>query len=205
MEWMHHLSDTVWAALTGAAIASGVSLLTSILSNRNSRKQLRMQLQDNALQRDRDRAMALRRDVYLPAAEAIAHMQVTLGRLLDLDVDQTEIGRQMCADLSTLAKVHLVAKEPTVKALMAHQAVFMPGYLELTILRGTLLIHKAGIANHQKYIDGAEADNHSTAICSAANFPFSVGSIPVPAGQLLGIGYNPLSSARTMARKEFPA
>jgi hypothetical protein len=38
MEWLHHVPDVVWAALSGAVVASGISLFTTILSNRNSRK-----------------------------------------------------------------------------------------------------------------------------------------------------------------------
>jgi hypothetical protein len=154
-DWMPHLPDAVWGAVVGA----GIALLTTFLNNRHSRKQLRMQLADNALQRDRDRAMALRRDVYLPAVEAVTRMQATLGRLLDIEADQSKIGRQVSVDQSILAKVHLVASESTVRALMAYQGAFMPVYIEIIMLRAPLLVHKAGLETHQEYIDRAETEN----------------------------------------------
>ena len=79
MDWIHHVPDPVWAALIGAIIASGVSFVVTILSNRNSRKQLQMQLDENARQRDRERTMTLRRDVYLPATEAITPRRCSGG------------------------------------------------------------------------------------------------------------------------------
>jgi hypothetical protein len=158
MEWLHHVPDVVWAALSGAVVASGISLFTTILSNRNSRKQLRMQLQDNGLQRDRDRAMALRRDVYLPASEALTRMQAALGQLTDIGADQARIGRHISTGMGILYKAHLVANAPTVRALMAYQAAFMPVYLEVIMLRSSLVVHKMGIETQQKFIDRADAE-----------------------------------------------
>jgi len=70
----HHVPETVWAAL----IAAGVAFLTTTLSNRNSRKQLQMQLTHNAGQQKQEREMALRRDVHLPVIEAIVRARTEL-------------------------------------------------------------------------------------------------------------------------------
>ena len=74
MEWMHSgwvavgagiqsIPNVVWAAL----IAAGVAFFTTTLSNRNSRKQLQMQLDATERREKIEREMALKRDVYLPA------------------------------------------------------------------------------------------------------------------------------------------
>lgn len=84
LDALHHVPEVVWAAL----IAALVAFTSTVLSNRNSRKQLKLQLDDNALQRDRDRTMCLRRDVYLPAAEALARLQGALGKLTSVNADQ---------------------------------------------------------------------------------------------------------------------
>jgi hypothetical protein len=73
---LHRVPDVVWAAL----IAAGVAFLTTTLSNRNSRKQLKMQLDSSAQHQKLEREMALRRDVYLPVAEAIPRMNGCIGR-----------------------------------------------------------------------------------------------------------------------------
>jgi hypothetical protein len=145
---LHHVPDVVWAAL----IAAMVAFTSTVLSNRNSRKQLQMQLNNNALQRDRERAMALRRDVYLPAAEALARVQGALGQLTRVSADEEAIGRQLVTDLATMAKIHLVASESTVAALMAYQKALMPAYLELIALRAPIVVRQRGIELQQKFI-----------------------------------------------------
>src|SRR6266704_5415453 len=133
--------DTVWAAL----IAAGVAFLTTTLSNRNSRKQLQMQLSYSARERDRDRGMALRRDVYLPALEAVARAHGALGQAANPAVDLTAVGTQMVADLATMAKVHLVASEATIRGLLAFQKALMPAYLELVTRRIPLVVRRAAV------------------------------------------------------------
>ncbi len=148
---LHHVPDVVWAAL----IAALVAFISTVLSNRNSRKQLEMQLNNNAQQRDRDRAMSIRRDVYLPAAEAVARAQGALGQLTDVSTDQGAIGRQLVVDLATMAKIHLVASESTVTALMNYQKALMPAYFQIIELRGPLVARQRSIELLQTYMDAA--------------------------------------------------
>jgi SAM-dependent MidA family methyltransferase len=117
-----------------------------------------MQLDDNSLQRDRDRTMTLRRDVFLPGAEAIARMQAALAQLTNLDADVVQIGQHIADNLGALAKVHLAASESTVRALLRYQKNFMSAYSEIIMIRSALLITKSGIADHQKYIDRADEE-----------------------------------------------
>ena len=152
---LHQVPDVVWAAL----IAAGVAFVSTWLSNRNSRKQLRMQLASTAQQQDRDRTMSLRRDVYLPAVEALARLQGALGQLTDVNADQEAIGRQIVTDLATLAKIHLVASESTITALMEYQKAFMPAYLELIELRGPLVSRRRAIDLEQTFMDAAIAEH----------------------------------------------
>jgi hypothetical protein len=144
-----NVPTVIWAAL----IAAGIAWFTTILSNRNSREQLAMQLKDGADQRERERAMALRRDVYLPAIEAIVRAHGTLGRLLDLDSNMSEIGQQMTSDLATIAKVHLVAREATVRGVLEYVTALMPAYLEFSGERMMLAIRKTAIASQQALMD----------------------------------------------------
>src|ERR1700730_19422557 len=137
--------DVVRAAL----IAALVAFLTTTLSNRNSRKQLQMQLSHSTQEQDRDRAMALRRDVYLPALEAVARSHGALGQTANLDADMTAVSTQLVADLATIAKVHLVANEATVRGLLAFQKALMPAYFELTTRRIPLVVRREAIATEE--------------------------------------------------------
>jgi len=152
---LHHVPDIIW----GALIAALVAFTSTMLSNRNSRKQLRMQLASNALQQDRERAMALRRDVYLPAAEALARCQGALGQLTDVNADQKAVAHQLVVDLATFAKIHLVASEPTIIALMTYQKVFMPAYVELLELRAPMMNRQREIEQQHTFMDAAIAEH----------------------------------------------
>jgi hypothetical protein len=152
-----------YAAYVAAGVALVVgagSFMASWLTNRNARaqqriqlqhasEQLRIQLQHTADQRDKDRAMALRRDVYLPAFEAIVRAQGLLGRVIDPRNDIREIGQKMLADQATLSKVHLVGSEETVRALLAYMNTLMPAYFELLALRIPLEVRHGAINTEQ--------------------------------------------------------
>jgi hypothetical protein len=144
----NRVPDTIWSAL----IAAGIAILVMLLSNRNSRRQLQMQLDHTATQRDRDRAMALRRDVYLPAVEALVRSQAVLGKAVNLESDLTEIGNQLSADQATMAKIHLVGSETTVRALMTYMSALMPAYMELVTLRLPLTVRRQSIDAEQAEI-----------------------------------------------------
>jgi hypothetical protein len=147
--FLRQVPDVIWSAI----IAAGIALFGTMLSNRNSRKQIRMQLDDTARQRESDRAMTLRRDVYLPAIEAVVRAHGALGQITDLDSDVAAIGRQLTADLATMAKVHLVGNESTVKELLEFQKRLMPAYIELFALRMPLLNRLYAIKAQKDLID----------------------------------------------------
>jgi hypothetical protein len=89
--------------------------------------------------------MALRRDVYLPAVEALVRSQGVLGKSISPEIDLREIGQQLVADQATMAKIHLVGSEKTVRALMAYMNALMPAYMELTSMRIPLAVRRQAI------------------------------------------------------------
>ena len=174
------MADTHIASVAVAVLSSLTAIVVMWRSNANSRRNLREQLKQSARQaddqllqasthfgnqldhdarqRNLEREMSLRRDVYLPAAEAIVRIQAALGRLTDINADQVEIGRQLADDFGTLAKAHLIASESTVRALMIYQKTLMTEYLELLTLRNPLVVKKMMMETHQTFIDRADAE-----------------------------------------------
>src|SRR5262249_14542483 len=104
MRWFEANAAALWA-IVGTMCAAGSALLAVWLSNRNARRQLAMLLVADKQQRERDRSMAVRRDVYIPAAEAIARIQNVITELADFRADHVAHSRQITADLGSLAKV----------------------------------------------------------------------------------------------------
>lgn len=116
-----------------------------------------MQLDSTERQQRLEREMSLRRDVYLPAIESVIRSQALLGQIGDPNADLRSIQKKMTEALATLAKVHLVAAEPTVRALMNFQKTQQPAYLELMQLRFPLMGIKNQAALEQKFMDRADA------------------------------------------------
>ena len=61
MELAMSIPDVVWAAV----IAAGITLLGVFLQNISSRRQVKAQLKHDAIQRDRERQMNIRQDVFV--------------------------------------------------------------------------------------------------------------------------------------------
>jgi hypothetical protein len=138
MQWPEGSTAALWA-IGGALAAGGIALLAVWLSNKNSRRQLAMQLLADKHQRERDRNMAVRRDVYIPAAEAISRIQSMISELADFSTDPSMLSRRITADLGALAKVSVLGTDATVFAISRLTAASMLAYLQLTAVRQKLL------------------------------------------------------------------
>jgi hypothetical protein len=126
--------DVVWAAI----IASGLTLGGVLLSNRNSRLQQHAALQHDAHQRDREREMSLRREVYIAAAEAISNRCNSIFRLADPAVSFQDLAGDQdkyAADSVALAKIDMVGAEVTVQAVNAVSQESGAAFLELMLKR----------------------------------------------------------------------
>jgi hypothetical protein len=138
MQWPEGYIAALWA-IGGVVSAGGIALLSVWLSNKNSRRQLGMQLVADKQQRERDRSMAVRRDVYIPAAEAISRIQSMISELADFSTDHSVLSRRITADLGSLAKVSVLGTDATVFAISRLTAASMLAYLQLTAVRQKLL------------------------------------------------------------------
>src|SRR5689334_9436324 len=104
-------NPAVLAALIAAAVAlvsSVVSAVSSWRSNRNARWQLERRLEHEASQRERDRQLELKRDIYVPAVEAIIHAQSLVGQLVRPEVDNASVSRELMEGLAKIAKIYVV-------------------------------------------------------------------------------------------------
>jgi hypothetical protein len=155
---IREIPSVVWGTVLGASIAGIISYVTTRATNKNSREQLKMQLINDALQRDRERTMALRRDVYLPAAEAIVRAQQALGEVGNLNKELPEIQKALNDAFAATSKIHLVADEATVRAVMGFFAALMPAYFELLRLRIPLSTRQYAANANQGVADRANAD-----------------------------------------------
>ncbi|MBI4825332.1 MAG: hypothetical protein HY807_02780 [Nitrospirae bacterium] len=135
------IPDVVWAAI----IASFLTLGGVLLTNRGSNKRLTNQLLHDAQQRDRERSMELKREVYLKATEAITVNHMILMKLTNLNVQELEIAQQFSNAAATIAKVNIIASTKTVNAVSDLSSELGENYLQLLAQRIPLVQRKANI------------------------------------------------------------
>jgi hypothetical protein len=174
----------VWLTLLATVVVATLSAVTAIIvvwrSNANARKnlgeqlkrdaeqfaaqlahdsqQLERRLAHEADQRDRERKMSLRREVYLEAAAALAHANALIGRITNIENDQKTLGDEFAADVSKIAKVHIIGSPETVQAIVNYLGVLGPSFLELVAMRVPLMIRKAAIDLEGTFVDAALAE-----------------------------------------------
>ena len=121
----------VWSAI----IASLLTLFGVLLTNYGNNRRLIRQLSHDAVQRDRERAMEMRRQVYLDAAEAVTANHMVLMNLPNLEIPDSELGEQFSKSAATISKVNVVGSSDTVRAVSEFSLCLAGKYLQLTAKR----------------------------------------------------------------------
>lgn len=132
---MAQIPDVVWAAL----LASGLTLLGVMLSNWGNTRRLVKQLSHDSVEKDKDRINALRKDVYLRAAEEAAKVNSYLGKIPQLDPSRENIGDGLAEFLGVAAKLQLVSQPKTSR--LTGELVTRYGEIMLTLLAKATPVH----------------------------------------------------------------
>jgi hypothetical protein len=133
--------DTIWAAI----IASLLTIGGVVLTNLNSRKQQKEALVHDSNQRDREREMSLRKEVYMPAIEAISAFHGLFSRLPDLNLAEREYTSAVQSNSGAIGKIHVIASNETVQSVMRVQQVMTMAFLRSFPIRASLISRKAEI------------------------------------------------------------
>lgn len=149
LELLKKVPDEVWAAIT----ASLMTLGGVYVSNLNNRKQQMEALKHDERQRDKEREMSLRREVFLQAVEAISSAQIALGRIINLNIDEQNISPDAQKNSAAISKLYIVATIPTVQAVSAYYKEFNSVFFELVSERSPLIERKNLIMDFSKLRD----------------------------------------------------
>lgn len=140
------LIDKIPGSLWGVVLGSFFSLAGVALTNRASDKRLLAQFQHEQKQKTIDREMALRKEVYLAAAEAIAAGTNVVSQLVNLDLPNDKLIADYAAKAPAIAKAHIIAKTKTMQTLANFTGELGVIYLKLSAKRYELMIEKTQIA-----------------------------------------------------------
>ena len=116
---------TFWGIIIGASFTLTGVHLTNLANDRRLREQLQHDREQKNIQlahdrdlKNREREMALRKDIYLAAAEVIHACMTLINRLPQLEIPNDKLTEDYMAKSSSMAKVHIVAKEPTIRSVL---------------------------------------------------------------------------------------
>lgn len=126
-------SEIFW----GIVIGSGLTILGGILANRHERKLQREALDQDATQREKDRKMSLRRDVYLPAADSILRAQNLTMRLLNPATQIEEIALQLSNELHIIRRTLVVGSDKTIQSVLMISDALVDTFETLVFQRAT--------------------------------------------------------------------
>lgn len=127
--------DVVWSGL----LASVITLAGVMLSNWSNTKRLIRQLSHDADEKKKDRIHAMRRDVYLKAAEELTKASNYLGRMTQLDPSTTNIADGMSDFFAISAKLQLVAQPETSR--LAAELTTRYGEISMNLLGKAIPVH----------------------------------------------------------------
>lgn len=143
------LPTIIVAALMGSALTLlGVFLQNLFENYRNNKK-----LKHEAGQKNRDREMTLRWDVYLEAASEMARAARYIAKFGDLNLPFAEHEAIVHNFGAALSKVHMIAGMETLAKVIEASDVFARINLELNQLRFSLLLDQKNIAFLQKSVE----------------------------------------------------
>ena len=125
VEWLRSIPDVIWSGV----VASIITLTGVFISNSSNTRRLRLQLHHDAVERQKERVNALRRDVYLKAAEEISRANSYLASLTQLDVTKSNVADGLKEFFAISAKLQLVAEPKT--ALLVNDLTAAYGELDI--------------------------------------------------------------------------
>lgn len=113
LEAIKSVPNVIWSAI----IASLLTLIGVLLTNKGNNLRFTKQLEHEGSQRDKEREINLRREVYLSASEAIAEAQGSITKFPNSTIQELQDRFNNSTLSANLNKIHIVASERTVSAI----------------------------------------------------------------------------------------
>jgi hypothetical protein len=129
---------SVFGNVVSGVVGSVITLGGVLLSNWHGRGLKREELKHDATQRNHEREMMLRREVFLPAVEAALTMQASIGTLVNIEIPAVVASEKYQAGHATFIKVAAIGTQETVLACQALNGALGNSLLQLSARRAGL-------------------------------------------------------------------
>jgi hypothetical protein len=142
MDLLDRVPESIWGAIVGAML----TLIPVVMTNRHNRKQLAQQLDFESRERQRERRVNLRRDVYFPAADAVVNMVSAMAKMLGGDPATTqEVTAGAQVFVAALTRIQMVGTAEVVKHVGEYQRVLLKAISVLQRLNHPMMLRKIDI------------------------------------------------------------
>lgn len=138
LAWLEVIPAAFWGIVVGSFFTLGGVFLT----NRANDRRLKAQLDHDRILKNRERELSLRKDIYLAATEAVAAGLSATARFADLSIPHDKLIERYIEKSSAIAKVHVIAREDTIKALANLISELGATYLRLIVKRYPLIAQR---------------------------------------------------------------
>jgi hypothetical protein len=152
------IPGTFWGVIIGGFFTLGGIILT----NRAHDRRMQLQLADDRKLKNREREMALRKDIYLAAAEAASAGLLAVGRFANLDIPHDKLTEGYLDKAPSLTKVHIIANEETVRAITNFSTELTAAFLRLGVKRFQLVAQKQQVGFLRAQVDESIKENART-------------------------------------------
>lgn len=132
------MPETVIAAILGALVATIGSIVTVWLTNKGFNKRHSEELLHDESQRDKEREMSLRCEIYLPVIETIEKMRNLPFAVGNIEKKGVDIRKDIEKDLDKLSKVNLIGNNNTIKVIQELHLAFKKMIVDAFIKRAEI-------------------------------------------------------------------
>ena len=123
MDWMEtirygwSLAERIPPSFWGVVIGSAGTMWVARVTNKAADRRFLAQLEHDRFLKQKERDLALKKDVFLDAAAAVQQAISVLGMTNDVSLENADISKIYREKLSAIAKLQVIASMDTIKAL----------------------------------------------------------------------------------------
>ena len=130
------ISPTFW----GIVVGSLFTIIGVILTNASNIKRLRIQQDHERAMKTHEQDLAMRKEVYLAAMEAIAAGKGAIGTFGDLNISQQQLMESYNSKSPAIAKVSIIGRDETIKAIVEFNQSLIAAFMRLGSMRSKMEI-----------------------------------------------------------------
>ncbi|MEM6190012.1 chromosome partitioning protein ParA [Shewanella scandinavica] len=154
--WISKVPNVIWSAI----IASCLTFFGVYLTNKGNAKRQASVLLHEKEKFQFEQKLALKKEVFLNVASSFADVLGVIPRLMNLDMSEKDINKNIEGHSGIVAKSYLAAKEESVADILNYSAEIAESLLILMKERAILLEHKKAIEIYQSTIATANAEKN---------------------------------------------